>query len=370
MVHDSLPQNGVAERGMRTRAERARALLPASGLPHFLWQEAMLHATWLQNRTPAQVLEGKIPYKMLNKKVPNLAGIQEFGAAAYVKDLKAGKLDTRAKVGCLVGYDSESKGYRIYWPGKRSITVKRNVIFNKNDVWNEDGVVPGPGPLSEGENEAEKVIQYPEISNDNSEKPDEQHNNAEKDKSEDNQQHKTNSVPFLQDPAVNDPEDEPPQLQGRPQCTARYQGNDQGMTAAAAIFDKEDVDKIFMEGVESGVGEVSNYLYELPLDITALGHSNSDPKTFEEALHGPNAKEWQEALDYKINQLQKLGTWVVEDLPTGQTAIPCSEVVRVKRGLDGKVQNYRVQIVAGGDRQVGGVNYTETFSATAKMPTV
>ena len=141
----------------------------------------MLHATWLQNRTPVQALEGKTPYEMLNKKVPNLAGIQEFGATAYMKDLKAGKLDAHAKVGCFVGYDSESKGYRIYWPGKRSITVKRNVIFDKNDIRNEDGVVPVPGQLSEGENEAEKVIQCPKNSDDDSEKPDEQHNNAEKD---------------------------------------------------------------------------------------------------------------------------------------------------------------------------------------------
>ena len=73
---------------------------------------------------PAQALEGKTPYEMLNKKVPNLAGIQEFGAAAYMKDLKTGKLDARAKVGRFVGYNSESKGYRIYWPGKRSVTVE------------------------------------------------------------------------------------------------------------------------------------------------------------------------------------------------------------------------------------------------------
>ena len=142
------------------------------------------------------------------------------------------------------------------------------------------------------------------------------------------------------------------------------------MMAAAAISDKEDVDKIFPEGVESGMGEVSDYPYKLPLDIVALGHSDSDPKTFKEALCGPNAKEWQEALDYEINQLQKLGTWVMEDLPTGQTAIPCSEVMRVKRGPDGKVQSYRVWIIASGHRQVEGVNYTETFSAAAKMPTV
>ena len=36
------------------------------------------------------MLEGKTPYEMINKRKPHLGGIQEFGAAAYVKDLKAG----------------------------------------------------------------------------------------------------------------------------------------------------------------------------------------------------------------------------------------------------------------------------------------
>ena len=48
-VHDSLQQNGVAERGMQTQAERACAMLISSGLPRFLWEEAMHHTTWLQN---------------------------------------------------------------------------------------------------------------------------------------------------------------------------------------------------------------------------------------------------------------------------------------------------------------------------------
>ena len=69
---------------MRTRAERARALLIASGLPRFLWEEAMKHSAWLQDRTPHRALNGKTPYEKGNKRKPNLAGIQEFGAAAYV----------------------------------------------------------------------------------------------------------------------------------------------------------------------------------------------------------------------------------------------------------------------------------------------
>ena len=84
----------------------------------------MKHSTWLQNRTPARALNGKTPYKVHYNKKPFLGGIQEFGAAAYVKDLKAGKLDSRAQQGRFVGYDSESKGYRIYWPNKKSISVE------------------------------------------------------------------------------------------------------------------------------------------------------------------------------------------------------------------------------------------------------
>ena len=133
-VHDSPPQNGVAEAGMRTRAKWARALLLSSDLPCFLWEEAMKHTTWLQDHTPAQALNGETPYKMGNKKKPHLAGIQKFGAAAYIKDLTARKLNAWAKKGCFVGYNSESKGYRIYWPEKRSITVERNIIFNQDDI--------------------------------------------------------------------------------------------------------------------------------------------------------------------------------------------------------------------------------------------
>ena len=60
----------------------------------------------------------------------------------------------------------------------------------------------------------------------------------------------------------------------------------------------------------------------------------------------------------------------MEDLPKGHNAIPCSEVLKIKRGPDGKILKYRVQILASGHRQIEGVNYTKMFSAAAKMSTV
>jgi hypothetical protein len=71
-VHDSPLQNGISERGMRTRAEGACALLLASRLPRFLWEEAMKHQAWLQDHTLARALNGKTPYEMGSNKKPHL----------------------------------------------------------------------------------------------------------------------------------------------------------------------------------------------------------------------------------------------------------------------------------------------------------
>ena len=117
-----------------TQAEATQALLISSGLLKFLWGEAMNHGVWIQNRTPTHALNGKTPYEMVTRRKPNLGGIQEFGIAAYVKDLKVGKLDLCARKGQLVGYNSESKGYRIYWEGERKVSIERKVVFNLKDI--------------------------------------------------------------------------------------------------------------------------------------------------------------------------------------------------------------------------------------------
>ena len=86
-------------------------MLMSSALPQFLWEEAMKHSAWLQNHTPTHALDRKTPFEMRHGKKPYLTNIQEFGTAAYMKDLDAGKLDLKVRVGRFMGYDSESKGY-------------------------------------------------------------------------------------------------------------------------------------------------------------------------------------------------------------------------------------------------------------------
>jgi hypothetical protein len=80
----------------------------------------------------------------------------------------------------------------------------------------------------------------------------------------------------------------------------------------------------------------------LPPEFAAVGAMGTEPTSIDKALRGPNAKEWQAALEYEINQLKKLGTWVTEDLPPGQTAVPNSIVLKEKKGPNGEIKAYCV----------------------------
>ena len=58
-----------------------------------------------------------------------------------------------------------------------------------------------------------------------------------------------------------------------------------------------------------------------PPDVVALGHSDSDPKTFNEALRGPNAKEWQSVglQDQSASKAWNLGCGGLTSLSNGNT---------------------------------------------------
>ena len=375
-VHDSPQQNGVAEHRMRTCAECVWALLLASGLPWFLWEEAIKHTTWLQNCTPARAINGKTPYEMQHKKKPHLAGIQEFRVAAYIKDLKAGKLYACAKVGRFVGYDLESKGYWIYWPQKQSITIKCNVVFNESDVTANDNIHITVGDAVD-KGERDKVLQPPTSNTNAANVPNSAP--APQPKAPDItpepalQPEPQNSVPFPseQEPAkelLPEPlQEEDRQLElGRGRRIQKkppgaYKWMAQGLPPLDANI--ADLQNNIPEDKE-------DWEVELPPDFALIGALGTEPKSLDDVLSGPHAKEWQTMLDYKIGQLKKLGTWVIEDLPKGHNVISCSAMLKEKCSPDGEITSYWVHIVAGGHRQVQGVNYSETFLSMAKMPTI
>ena len=132
-VHDTPEQNGIAERLNRTILENARAMIITAGLPRFLWVEAVRHSFWLKNRSPTRALNGMTPHEAMGYGKPDLSDLHEWGCTVWIK-VEAGKLDSKAVEAKFMGYDKERKGYRVYWPEKRKISVERNVRFVPDEI--------------------------------------------------------------------------------------------------------------------------------------------------------------------------------------------------------------------------------------------
>src|ERR1700678_160214 len=184
-VHNSPASNGAAERANRTHLDGARAMMEDAKLPKSLWAEAILYHVWLRNRVPTRALQDlKTPTEIATGNKPDLSTVHPWGCKAWVKRVKVGKLEPRADECRFVGVDTESKGFRIYWPGKNRVSIERDVYFNEQEALEPDEVV------IEGGNNLLQVINS---------KTSQQPNNILND----------NPLPVQSIPVPNQPENEP-----------------------------------------------------------------------------------------------------------------------------------------------------------------
>ncbi len=157
-VHDMPQLNGVAERLNCTLMERVHVFSHSTGLPKFLWGEAIRHTTWLHNRTATHALDGLTPYQALFGSPPDMSGICNWGSIVWVHDDTKYKLDPRAREGRWVGFDTESRAHQVYFPSTRNVTVERNIYFGVAPrLEGEQIIIPGteheqrPTPQSAGQ---------------------------------------------------------------------------------------------------------------------------------------------------------------------------------------------------------------------------
>ena len=129
-------QNGVAERLNRTLVEKARTMLVHAGVPLNLWGEAVVTANYLKNRLPTKALKGYVtPYEKWFGRKPDVSHLKVFGCIAYahVPDVLRRKLDEKAIKLRFIGYDQNTKGYRLYDKVSQKVYKRRDVTFNEGD---------------------------------------------------------------------------------------------------------------------------------------------------------------------------------------------------------------------------------------------
>lgn len=128
----SSQQNGVSERMNRTLYDKARTMMIETGLPKYLWVEAILCAAYQLNRCPSAAINYRIPAQMYIGKL-RLNELKVFGSKAWAVILpKNQKLEERAQEVRMVGY--AKNGYRLWNSISDKLISSRDVKFDETQI--------------------------------------------------------------------------------------------------------------------------------------------------------------------------------------------------------------------------------------------
>jgi hypothetical protein len=81
-------------------------------------------------------------------------------------------------------------------------------------------------------------------------------------------------------------------------------------------------------------------------------------------MKSPEAAQWKEAMDTKLDNLRRKAVWRVRPLPKQKKALGARWVYAKKVNNNGSIR-YKACYVAKGYNQVEGTDYTQTFAPTA-----
>jgi hypothetical protein len=129
-------QNGVLEHRNRTIIERACSLVHEASLPAYLWPEVVETTNHLVNLNPTRANLGITPNQRYSGKIPIVEHLQVFGCVAYMHIPKKNrkKLYNKTQKCMFLGYDTESKVYRLYNHHRKKIFLSKLVTFDESKV--------------------------------------------------------------------------------------------------------------------------------------------------------------------------------------------------------------------------------------------
>jgi transposase InsO family protein len=336
-------QNGVAEWRNRSIMEKARSLSDDCKLPTFLWSEAVNTANYLLNLSPTSANSGMTPEQLYSRTIPFVQHLKIFGCLAYlhIPDEKRKKLDSKTMKCLFLGYDSESKTYKLYDNIKRKIILSRDVTCDELKIGyhylSQPLVIPDEPSIFGQNNEdnteqtnPDEILQpletpgSPSTSHTNSDYPVETSSPSE------NQE--TNPVK--------------PPIQSRPKRTV--------------TVETETSEKRYPTRTRAPSSRLKDFW-------TMVSELMEEPLTYDEAIKDEG---WSEAMNKEIESIIKNQTWEVVDRPADKVPITGMWIYKIKREADGKVKKLKARIVARGFQQTQGIDYTDIFVPVVRWLTI
>jgi hypothetical protein len=128
-------QNGVVERKNRTLLDMERTMLDEYNTPDWFWAEAVNTACYAINRLYLHRIFKKTSYELLTDKKPNVSYFRVFGSKCFilVKRSRKSKFAPKAVEGFLLGYDSNTRAYRVFNKSSRLVEVSCDIVFDETN---------------------------------------------------------------------------------------------------------------------------------------------------------------------------------------------------------------------------------------------
>jgi histone deacetylase 1/2 len=128
------PQNGKAERVLRTLNNVTRTLLIHSHMAASYWAENLATTTYLLNRRPCSAIQHAVPFQFLHGKPPDYTYLRVFGCLCYpnLSATAPHKLAPRSTACVFLGYPSSHKRYRCLDLSTRRVIISRHVVFDES----------------------------------------------------------------------------------------------------------------------------------------------------------------------------------------------------------------------------------------------
>ena len=83
------------------------------------------------------------------------------------------------------------------------------------------------------------------------------------------------------------------------------------------------------------------------LNILVISTTN-EPKTYNQAI---KSKEWIQAMESELHELEANNTWYLTELSRGKVPIGCRWVYKIKHHDDGSIERHKARLVAKGYTQ-------------------